>query len=257
MNATAVQVIEPGVEPQGRAMERAHAAPATPADLLAMAVSGGADLDKLEKLMALQERWEANEARKAFVVAMAGFKGETLEIVKRKRVEFTTRDGDTTSYNHAELSDITDVVGPALARHQLSYRWDVRQEGGAIIVDCILTHVQGHSERITMSAPPDSSGKKNAIQQVASTTTYLQRYTLLAITGMATKGQDNDGRGAGDPEPSFITEEQAATIRDYLTEYGVDETKFLRWLKVESVGTIPASWYERTVAAIKLKGAAK
>lgn len=181
-----------------KALAQAPAVSATPAQLLAIAVQQGADLDRLEKLMALQERWEANEARKAFTAAMTGFKAEPVTIEKRKNVSFTTRDGETTSYNHAELSDVTDAIGPALARHDLSYRWDVHQEGGTITVECILTHIAGHSERVTMSAPPDGSGKKNAIQQVASTTTYLQRYTLLAITGMSTKGMDDDGCGVDD-----------------------------------------------------------
>jgi len=167
----------------------------TPGDLLRMAVEKGADLDQLQKLMDLQDRWEANEARKAFTVAMTGFKAEPVEILKRKNVSFTARDGNVTSYNHAELSDVTDAIGPALAKHQLSYRWNIRQEGASIKVDCILTHVRGHCETVTLSAAPDDSGKKNDIQKVASTTTYLQRYTLLALTGMSTKGMDDDGRG--------------------------------------------------------------
>jgi hypothetical protein len=171
-------------------------ATATPADLLRIAVEGGADLEKLERLMALQERWEANEARKAFVVAMTEFKAEPIDIFKRKEVSFTTRDGDTTSYKHAELSDVTGAIGPVMAKHKLSFRWDVKQEGPLITVDCIVTHVLGHSEKVTMQGQPDASGKKNAIQQVASTVSYLQRYTLLAATGTSTKGDDNDGRDA-------------------------------------------------------------
>ena len=38
----------------------------TPAFVISQAISSGADLDKLEKLLALQERWEANEAKKAY-----------------------------------------------------------------------------------------------------------------------------------------------------------------------------------------------
>jgi hypothetical protein len=74
----------------------------------------------------------------------------------------------------------------------------VQQREGRVHVTCIVTHERGHSETVTMDAPPDSSGKKNSIQQIASATTYLQRYTLLAATGMATKGMDDDGRGADD-----------------------------------------------------------
>lgn len=173
----------------------------TPSHLLAMAVEQGADLDKLEKLMALQERWEAGEARKAFTAAMTGFRSEPVDIFKNKEVAFSG-----TRYSHAELSDVTAAINPALARHDLSFRWDVQQEGAQITVACILTHIAGHSERISMAGPPDDSGKKNRIQQIASTVTYLQRYTLLAITGMSTKDTtDDDGRGyAADPAPEPV-----------------------------------------------------
>ena len=167
---------------------------ATPADLLQMAVSQGADLDRLERLMALQERWEAGEARKAFVAAMTDFKSEPLEIFKRKQVGYSDKQGNFVGYKHAELSDITDVVVPAMARHGLSHRWDVKKEAQRVVVSCIITHKLGHSEAVTMDAAPDDSGKKNSIQQVASAVTYLERYTLLAATGMSTKEQvDDDG----------------------------------------------------------------
>lgn len=179
---------------------------ASPAQVLQLAAANGASIDQLERLLALQERWEANEARKAFVLAMTQFKAEPLEIFKRKRVSFETRDGETTAYNHAELSDVVDVVVPAMARHQLSHRWDVRQGDGRIRVACHVTHKAGHSESVEMDAAPDASGKKNAIQQVASAITYMQRYTLLAVCGLATKDVNkvDDGRGSGDPEGDDI-----------------------------------------------------
>lgn len=179
---------------------RAVALGATPADLLRIAVQSGADLDRLERLMALQERWEANEARKAYVLAMTAFKAEPLTIYKRKQVGYETKEGDFVGYMHAELSDVTEVVGPAMARHGLSYTWSIKQEAGRINVSCVVSHQQGHSESVTMDAAPDTSGKKNAIQSIASACTYLQRYTLLAATGMSTKGMDDDGAGAGDAD---------------------------------------------------------
>lgn len=194
--------------PAPAVQQRAVVATPTPADLLRIAVEGGADLDRLERLMDLQARWEAAEAKKAAVQAMTRFKAEPLEIFKRKKVDFATRDGDRVTYKHAELSDVTDAVGPAMARHGLSFRWNVQQEKDRITVDCIVTHERGHSETVTMFAAPDVSGKKNHIQQVASTVTYLQRYTLLAATGMATKGVDDDGRESEVPE----------TLRELISE---------------------------------------
>jgi len=171
---------------------------ASPAGIMLAALAKGVSPADLREMLALQREWEAGEARKIANEALAAFKAEFIEIIKRKRVEFTTRDGDITSYKHAELADVVEAVGPALARHGFSYRWDVQQTKGEITVTCILKHAKGHSESVTMSAPPDASGKKNSIQQIASTVSYLQRYTLKAITGVAEKGEDNDGHGSTD-----------------------------------------------------------
>lgn len=199
----------------------------SPAAMMLQAMSQGASLEQVEKMMDLQERWERREAEKAFNEALALFKAEAVEVLKRKAVSFTTRDGDTTSYKHAELSDVVDAVGPALSKHGFSHRWDVKQEKGEITVTCILKHAKGHSESVTMSAPPDASGKKNAIQQIASATSYLQRYTLKAITGVAEKGQDDDGAtGAPPADEEIVLDAWRAeamkgekALRDYYTKH--------------------------------------
>lgn len=198
---------------QSRAM-----ATTTPADLLAMAVSQGADLDRLEKLMALQERWEAGEARKAYVSAMAAFKAEPIRIVKSKAVGYETQAGDFVGYKHATMADVVDAVVPAMAQHGLSHSWDVTQQGGAITVTCAVRHRMGHSESVSMTAAPDNSGKKNAIQQVASTVTYLQRYTLMAICGVAAKdAQEDEGQSHSESQEEKqepLTPEQEVTARE-------------------------------------------
>jgi hypothetical protein len=216
---TAVQPIEGVVEnrmPQA-VQPRTHAMTTTPAELLAVAVNQGADLEKLEKLMALQERWEANEARKAYVAAMTTFKAEPMRIGKNKHVAFKTSTGKT-EYDHAELSDVTDVVVPRLAAHGFSHSWTVCQDSKGITVACVLTHKLGHSERVEMTAPADTSGGKNTIQAIASTKTYLERYTLLASVGMATGGQDDDGRGSEDrADDSEGGDDSEAVISDWIT----------------------------------------
>lgn len=165
----------------------------TPMVMLNMAVQQGADLDRLQKLMDLQERWEKNEARKAFVAAMVEFKRDPPEIFKTSHVKF-----GNTEYMHATIGDVATITAGALAEHGISHRWDVDQNEKKITVTCILTHALGHSESVKLTSEADTSGGKNAIQAIASATTYLQRYTLLAAAGLATKDQpDDDGRGAG------------------------------------------------------------
>lgn len=175
------------------------AQPATPMSMLAAAVAGGADIVKMEKLMELAERWEEREAKKAFTAAMAEFKANPPEIFKDKRVGFTSkRTGGDTSYKHATIGNVVERLVEGLARCGISHRWNLHQGGGLITVTCILTHRLGHSEETKMEGPRDDSGQKNALQAVASTISYLQRYTLLSATGLATKDQpDSDGRSEG------------------------------------------------------------
>lgn len=163
-----------------------------PLEILQAAIDKGLDAGTLEKLMALQERWEANEARKEFVEAMNQFKKNPPEILKNKHVKF-----GSTEYDHATLDHICEQIGERLSAHGISHRWTVEQADGRIKVTCILTHQRAHSESTTLEGPADTSGSKNAIQAIGSTVTYLQRYTLLAATGLAAKNGDDDGVDSG------------------------------------------------------------
>lgn len=163
------------------------------ADLMQQ-TDGKFDVSQLDALLAVQERYEANEARKAYHVAMAAFKKDPPKILKDKNVSF-----GNTNYNHATLANVTKTIDTVLSSHGLTSSWVTDSENGSIKVTCKITHVLGHSESTCLSAAPDTSGKKNPIQAIGSTVTYLQRYTLLALTGLATSEQDDDGAGAGKP----------------------------------------------------------
>jgi hypothetical protein len=248
--------LSPVDEKTTAASQRAIVTTPTPADLLAMAMTQGANLDQLERLMAMNERWEANQAKKAFDLAMSGFKAETVEILKRKRVHFQTAKGST-SYNHAELSDVTDAAIPAMAKHGLSNSWDIDQtEGGWIAVTCVITHSQGHSKTVTLRSQKEDSGTKNPIQSVASAITYLQRYTLLSALGLATKGMDDDGCGASKQDP-VITEAQEIQLSEMLEATDSDKAKFLAFFNVNGLSELPAKQFGKALSMLKQKEAAK
>lgn len=227
----------------------------TPMQMLQIAIERGADVGMLEKLMGLQERWEASEARKAFVTALNAFKAKPPSITKNKHVSFATRDGDRTEYDHATLDQVCDTVGSALSQHGLSHRWDISQSEGLIAVTCILVHEMGHSEQVTLRAGADGSGKKNPIQQIASTVTYLQRYTLLAITGLAASGMDDDGKSTEDF--NLITPEQKDELIALLKETNANTAKFLKFMEVEALDAIPASQFPKAKTTLENRREAK
>lgn len=218
-----------------------------PAQAVALAMARG-DLAQVERFMALQERWEANEARKAYVAAMARFKQNPPQITKGKLVSYTG-----TSYKHATLADVCDAAIQGLAQVGIAHNWDTKQEGGKVIVTCWLTHEQGHRESTSLSAGLDDSGKKNSIQQLGSTITYLQRYTLKMITGLA-EADDDDGRAAA-PAVELVSDEQAANIEALITEIGIDRAKFMAWTRLQRIADIPAKNYQTVVRELEARRA--
>jgi hypothetical protein len=191
----------------------------TPVELLRIAVSQNADIEKLKQLMDLQERWEKNEARKAFVAAMKEFKTSPPVISKNKHVHF-----GQTDYNHATLDHVCDEVTKGLSAVGITHAWKVTQDKEFITVICVLTHELGHSEATQLIGVPDNSGSKNSIQAIGSTVTYLQRYTLLAACGLAASN-DNDGQGAG--KPIIPAEELEKNIKEISDAKTMDSLKFL------------------------------
>jgi hypothetical protein len=169
--------------------------PPNPMDILARAVSDGASIEVLERLMVLQERWEANEARKAFEKAMAAASTEMPALVKNRAVKF-----GTTSYKHEDLAEVVSAIAPVLGKHGLSHRFETTTEPGRITVTCIISHELGHSIRNSLSGPADISASKNAIQAIGSTITYLSRYSLKAALGLAA-AHDDDGASNAVKEP--------------------------------------------------------
>lgn len=189
-----MNLIEPRTNGTLTALEPARAL--TPMEILSSAVERGADVLVLEKLLGLQERWEHNQARKAFDEAMSAARAEIPTITKSREVDFTTAKGRT-NYRYEDLASIADAVKPVLARHGLSYRFRTSSKPNEpVTVTCIVSHRLGYSEENTLSAARDESGNKNSIQAIGSAVTYLQRYTLKAALGLAVSN-DDDGQAAG------------------------------------------------------------
>ena len=222
----------------------------TPMQMVAMAIDKAASIETLERLMALQERWQAAEAKKAYVEAKALFYAEAPTITKNKHVGFESkRTGGDTSYWHATLDHVVEMAAPILAKHGLTHAWSTTQDEKGIEVACVLTHVMGHSERVALKGPPEMSGTKNAIQGIGSTVTFLERYTFLAVTGLAAKNQDNDGG----PPVQFVTVDQGLELEqmaqalakelpgDFSVNLGKVTSRFLQAIKAETIAMIPAS----------------
>jgi len=223
-------------DPQGQAI-----ALATPMDMLSHALERGAGIEVVEKLMTLQERWEKNQGRRAFDEAIAAAKAEIQPVAR-----------NATGHNskkYADFAAIARAVDPIISKHGLSYRFRTTQTD-RISVTCVLSHRDGHSEETTLVGPPDQTGSKNAIQAIGSTLTYLQRYSLVQMLGIAV-GEDDDGKAVGAGET--ITEEQVGELVALIEDVGADKAKFLKHIKVASLADIAANKFQAAVDALNAK----
>ncbi len=222
----------------------------SPAEMMAQVLASGLDLEKAEKYLELQERWEKKEARKSYHSAMADFKSNPIKIEKDKKVDFAKKEGGgRVKYNHSSLANVVDKITIELSKYGLSASWSTKQNGN-VIVTCCITHRMGHSEQTTLEAPPDTTGSKNSIQAIGSTISYLQRYTLLSALGLATSDMDNDGSGE---DVEKISDKELSNLLDLVVAVESTEGKLLKYMGLEKLEDMPKSEYQRAVAGLEAK----
>jgi len=167
---------------------------ATPLAMLASALEAGHDITKLEKLMDMAERYEANEARKAFAAALSDFQGLVPAIVETKLATVTMQSGGSYTYSYADLDIIMKAIRPHLKATGLSVRYDaeVSDDGARIRSTCYVMHRDGHTEKTTFVVPLDEAMKVNDSQKMGSANSYACRYNVVNALGLTT-GEDDDG----------------------------------------------------------------
>jgi len=166
-------------------------------DMIANAVSSGASIEALERLMNMKREYDKDIAKKAFTEALSKFQEECPEIRKTKKVDVDLKSGGKMSYSYAPLPDIDRQIKALMVKYGLTKEWKPSYtENGKIRITCILTHIGGHSTETPMEADADTSGSKSAIQAQGSAITFMQRYTLLGALGITTADEDIDGRMA-------------------------------------------------------------
>jgi hypothetical protein len=234
--------------------EPSEVAAPTHMGMIERAIVSGASIEVLTKLMELQERYDKNQARKAFDEAMAAAKAKIPVVRRNREVDFTSTKGRT-HYKYEDLAEVARTVNPVLAEYGLSYRFRTTSPPNEpVTVTCIVSHRDGYSEENTLSAGRDESGNKNSIQAIGSTLTYLQRMTLKAALGLAAS-DDDDGKASEGAD--VITAEQVEQIQSLIVETGTDIPRLLKYFKIERIGDMPATVFARAVASLEKKRAAE
>jgi len=173
----------------------------SPMQLMQLAIENSAAVEVMEKLMDLQDRHDAKQARIAFEGAMKDFQATCPSMQRTKELNMKNKkSGNMMKISkYTPLPVIWETIKPYLKACDLTARYKYETTPNEIRVGCMITHVQGHFDTTWLSGPAEDSGVKNPLQARASTTTYLERYTLRGALGIVTADDDDDGAGSGAP----------------------------------------------------------
>jgi hypothetical protein len=228
-----------------------------------VALDPRADVEKLERMIAMYERLKAKEAELAYSAAkgrilkkLAGIKIVKTRTARREIEKGRSQKCSYEAFQYAPLEEIDRHLRPLLAEEEMDLSYsDEQQEGGGILIRGRLKHLpSGHYEDSFMPAPPDTSGGKSDVQAVGSTNSFLRRYIACNIFNIVVLGDDDDGTGGA------IDEAQTKTILD-LIKQAKTGPKFLKYMKAQSieeagsleaaVATIAARDYRRAISTLQ------
>lgn len=195
------------------------------------------DIDKMERLLAMQEKIFAKQAEAAFNAAMSVCQADMPQIVPRSANE-------QTSSMYAALEEIDRVARPIYTRHgfALSFGTIDCPVEGCFRQTCLATHSAGHARPYQADLPSDMAGikgnpNKTGIQAFGSTMSYGQRYMTKLVFNIVIGGEDNDGNGP------TLGPGQLESIRKLLKDANTDEKTFLEFWRIDSLEKMPAFNY--------------
>lgn len=125
---------------------------------------------------------------------------------------------------YAPLDVVLNVLRPVLGKYGLSVMQIPTIDGEFVKVDTLLMHKDGAFMSIEglCVKPP-----KMSAQEIGSVITYLRRYTISAIVGIASEEEDDDGNQSSGKksvsEPEDISKMTFATIKAKTTALGKDK----------------------------------
>jgi hypothetical protein len=207
------------------------------------------DVDKLERLLAMQERVLEREAEQRFSVAMREAQEAMGPVLKNKS-------NKETHSTYANLEQVSKLIDPIIHKHgfSMSFGTDDCPYPNHYRVTCDVSHTGGFSKHYQADVPIDNTGPKGAQNKTmthgfGSALSYGRRYLKLLIFDIATT--DDDGNAAGRGET--INDAQVAILNGLADEVNADKIAFCKYLKVNDLTQLSASKYNEAMGLLRQK----
>lgn len=205
------------------------------------------DVDKLERMLAMQRTIEQDRREQIYIAAMTQLQAEIPQIDKL---------GQGKNSKYSKLEDIDVILRPLLKQYGFNITFDEESHTDRDVTFVMkVSHEQGHKETRRLTVPKDTAatnregkGIRPAIQDAGSTVSYARRYLLKMHLNIVERDEDTDGESR---EP--ISEEQARDLEAAIDEVRYDRTRFLKYMQVGDVRDIRKTNLNVALHAIEAK----
>ncbi len=210
------------------------------------------DIDKMERLIAMQERVQAREAEMAFNTAMNAAQSEMRPIA-------ANASNPQTRSKYATYDKLDRVLRPIYTEHGFSHSFDEGEspKPDHVRVLCYVSHIGGHTRTYHRDMPADGKGAKGGdvmtkTHAAGAAGSYGARYLLKGIWNVAVGDDDNDGN-----EPrarvTLIDDGQWAELVQMIEAAKADTQAFCTAYQIGSLRDLPASNFRQAIAQLNRK----
>ncbi len=210
------------------------------------------DIDKMDRLLQMQERMQRGVYEGEFNDAMTKAQSEMGHIK-------TNKDNKQTKSRYADYASLDTVLRPIYIKHGFAISFNTAEAPAPQMVRVVALVSRGPFTRTYhLDMPADGKGPQGAgvmtlTHATGAATTYGRRYLLTMIFNLAI-GDDSDGNMPG----ALMTDDQVEKIKDMLEEAATaTESEYADWLElfldvmqVDNVRELASKDFERSKQAI-------
>ena len=188
--------------------------------ILLQAIKNKASVEVIRELQEIETTNQRDRSRLAYIDAMIKFQEKLPDLTRTSKG--TAKDGK--EYWYTPLQKLRKVLQPLITKNGFTYHWDSKNISSEQVEwACIVTHKDGHSEVSRIVADRDNTENMIAIHSVGSTQTYLMRRTFIAIFGITTADEDNDGATSKSKKETIPDPEAISNEREELEKMELEE----------------------------------
>lgn len=205
-------------------------------------------VEVMKELLAMKERQEDREAKRAFADALTDLQAEMPQVNKNAEI----RVKGVLRSKYASIEDLDDVIRPLMLKYGFAFSMSevgikdtMREFSGTLL------HRAGHEKTLSVHMPLDKSDFRSAVQSEGSTISYARRQLYKAHFNIIERGTDDDGSGQS---LETITEDQEMDLNAKLDEVKANRGAFLKYFSIEELKDLKQADLARAFEMIERKG---